>query len=395
MLNVQKYLKNGNSLEKLEEEFGIKYNEYITKNGKSLIILSYGIDMATKNSPIVVECRGIVLEKDTWNVINMPFRRFFNYGEVSEEYENNFDFDRAMALEKLDGSMLSIFFYDGEWLMSTRKVIGGGNPVDERITYLQLVENILGLKKDQWNKKFIKGYNYVFELISPENRIVTPYNTRELVLLTARDWNEMSEVSYKEMISLAKQMGFRTPKTYSFNNIEELKKIVCNFNELDEGVVVVDYTNCYNCDLKSYKRIKVKNPSYLAIAKIKDSGEKSSSMIDLILDNDYDEFLSYFPEFKEEIFNLKNKIDNFKKSFNEKFDSMKELFLLEKTSENRKNFALSIKDYPLKSILFDIYNNRCKDLDEWIEQQRIRKSSKFSKDFLEMIENNEGKKLQI
>ena len=32
-------------------------------------------------SPVVQECRGLLLEEGTWNVVAMPFTKFFNFGE--------------------------------------------------------------------------------------------------------------------------------------------------------------------------------------------------------------------------------------------------------------------------------------------------------------------------
>lgn len=96
-LNVQKYLRNGKTLADLELDLGIKSSEY-----GNLVILNYSQIDSPKNHPIVMECRQLVLEKGTWNIIHMAMKRFFNYGEALE-LTADFDYSRAVALDKIDG----------------------------------------------------------------------------------------------------------------------------------------------------------------------------------------------------------------------------------------------------------------------------------------------------
>mgnify|MGYP001296035369 CR=1 FL=1 len=82
MLEVQKYLKN-KTLDDLNIEFGIKIKEH---DELPLVILNYSmIDHGTignKTHPIVCECRGLVLEVGSWNIVARSFYRFFNFGET-------------------------------------------------------------------------------------------------------------------------------------------------------------------------------------------------------------------------------------------------------------------------------------------------------------------------
>lgn len=86
LMEVQKYLRSGKTLKDLKSELGIIFSEY-----ENLVILNYSQIDSPKFHPITMECRGLILEKDTWDIVSFPFRRFFN------ENEGNLPFDYSSA----------------------------------------------------------------------------------------------------------------------------------------------------------------------------------------------------------------------------------------------------------------------------------------------------------
>lgn len=100
-LNIQNYLRNGKTVIDLEKEFGIySYNH----PNLPLVGFKYGIIQSdeVKFHPIVREARGIVLERDSWNIVAYPFDRFFNLGEDGET-EKRFNWNNFVCQEKVDG----------------------------------------------------------------------------------------------------------------------------------------------------------------------------------------------------------------------------------------------------------------------------------------------------
>jgi hypothetical protein len=77
MLAVQEYLKT-KTLDNLHDELAIEINRHDTL---PLAILNYNQIKSPKKHPIVLECRGLVLEIETWKIIARSFPRFFNFGE--------------------------------------------------------------------------------------------------------------------------------------------------------------------------------------------------------------------------------------------------------------------------------------------------------------------------
>ena len=97
MLNVQNYLLSGNSLSDLETLYGIKYR-VDTKLG--VVCLNYNPIVSPVSVPMVQECRALILELNTWNVLSLPFYRFYNYGEI--HVPTSFNWNKFGTFMKLD-----------------------------------------------------------------------------------------------------------------------------------------------------------------------------------------------------------------------------------------------------------------------------------------------------
>ena len=66
---------------------------------------------------VTLRCRGLITDENG-KIIIQPFKKFFNYEEVVNEIPTNNDY--VYVQEKIDGSLGILFFYEGEWIMSTR-----------------------------------------------------------------------------------------------------------------------------------------------------------------------------------------------------------------------------------------------------------------------------------
>jgi hypothetical protein len=96
MLAIQEFIiKNG--LAKAITKFNLKSREYSSK-----ILLKY--DQLSAPSLMaeqeVQECRGLILEINSWKVMSLAFTKFFN---AEEGNAHKIDWDSAHVLEKLDG----------------------------------------------------------------------------------------------------------------------------------------------------------------------------------------------------------------------------------------------------------------------------------------------------
>ena len=224
-------------------------NVKVNREG-DLAIFNYGI-AANFSDPVVQEARGIIIDLSTLSVVCWPFRKFGNY---QESYVDEIDWASARVQEKVDGSIIKLWYYNGEWIWSTNAMIYASMSrlASENSSYLDLIKRAVNyglIKFDELNK----DYTYIFELIAPENRVVIEYDVCKLVHIGTRNNKTGEEYDL--------DIGIEKPKTYPLSTFDEALEAIKHLNEgcedvAHEGFVVVD---------KNWHRIKIKTEEYFAV----------------------------------------------------------------------------------------------------------------------------------
>lgn len=215
----------------------------------NLAIFNYDIDADFSNS-IVQEARGIIIDLDTLKVVCWPFRKFGNW---QESYVDEIDWSTARVQEKIDGSIIKLYYYNDQWNWATNGMI---NAKDANCSYLS--KTFLDSIKDAINYSQInfeslnKNYTYIFELVTPDNKIVIDYKYNKLFHLGTRNNENGEEYNI--------DIGIEKPKEYALTSFEEAIDAAANLNKENgvehEGFVVVD---------GNWHRIKIKTQEYINI----------------------------------------------------------------------------------------------------------------------------------
>ncbi len=105
-------------LDALKEELGIKIKPY---EDFGIVVLNYSQIDSPKTHPVVMECRGLILDSETFQPLCRTFKRFFNFGEAPETYVD-FLIENSVAYDKLDGSLIKIWYHPktDRWYCGTR-----------------------------------------------------------------------------------------------------------------------------------------------------------------------------------------------------------------------------------------------------------------------------------
>lgn len=330
----------------LKEELGIKYKLYEVE-GRELVVLNYCQIESPKTHPIVMECRGVILQKvgeQAIEVVCKPFDRFFNLGEALD-LTGDFQLSTSQVLEKVDGSLIKVYYWNDSWRIATR---GTAFAEFENYTgkvFLDMVLEAFGvdsLEGFDLIMPFKKDFTLLFEFTSPENRIVTPYKEAEMVFLGAvdnKDFTEYHEPWY--LGDVADKVGssllkFRAPKVFS--TCAEKHELMQHVSGLDEGFV------CY--DPISDVRVKVKSDAYVAVHKLRgDSLPTPKRIMALVVENEEDEYLAYFPEDRQLFTPYITYFKEFGMDLVNVYQSNKDI-------EEQKDFAIAIKDFVFKPVLF-------------------------------------------
>lgn len=206
---------------------------------------------------IVCEARGIIIDLQEMKVVCWPFDKFFN---VQESYAVKIDWSTARVLEKVDGSLIKLYWYDGKWRFATSATCDASDAIiawDIGYTFRDVLERAVNYEEIPYDQ-LDKDYTYMFELVSPMTPIVIKYNLPQLYLLAARNNITGEEID----VDMA---GFARPKSYKLTSLDDCLNAVVKLNEgygddvKKEGFVVVD---------SSFNRIKIKSPEYVAMHKM-------------------------------------------------------------------------------------------------------------------------------
>lgn len=338
-MQVIKYLKEHGTA-KLTEEFAISVKQY-----DDLLVLNYNQIESPKTHPLVVECRSLILDADL-NIASRSFDRFFNYGEALNVV-TDIDFTKAECFEKVDGSLIKIYHHKGRWNIATKgTAYGDSECMGHGITFQELVWKAVGVNNDvDFQAKikdciFDEDVTYIFEVTSFENRVVKRYEGYKLHFLAARVNKSGKYVSEKEarwFKDVVSRVDFiHYPESYKFDSVDECIHTARSLKNLDEGYVVY---------VDGVPVSKIKSPAYLAVHAIRGEGLTPKRIMQLVLVNEQDEYLTYFPE--DEKF--------FQPYLNAMFamtDAMRHAYETYKDIEDQKEFALQVRHYPFAPVLF-------------------------------------------
>lgn len=342
MLEVQKALKgymlglphheSVQALEWLKEETGVKFNIWEDQ----LVVLNYCQIDSDKRSPIAQECRSLVLEMGTWEVVSRSFDRFFNYGE---EPCPALDISQMTAYEKVDGSLIGLFYSNGGWMYRTRSVIMPTSQINGwEVTWDAHIEKALGR---MMHHNLRKNYTYILELTSPENRVVTRYGGEPTMTLLAMRNNEGGHYNTVQQCEVAATRNeWRMPRMYFFDNMSECLQAAKDLRNLEEGYVL------YNRHGEPMS--KIKNPAYVAAHHLRGEGLNPRRIKDLIFMKEVDEYLAIFPE-DTEAFKPYQAAYRYLCHAVEQWQP-----LCENESLTQKEFAWKIAHLPFKGILFSM-----------------------------------------
>ena len=222
----------------------------------------------------------VTLEKGI-KIVTCCFHKFYNLGEKPEIDKDFYSLiqqpDVAIIFpEKIDGTNIRLYVNPDtkEVKAATRGMIDGGKDPDEEgfegASTIHFGQESLKIAQEQFpkilDKDLLEKYSPIFELIHPQNRIVTDYGDRmDLILLSVFDkQNGCRELTRKELTEFAQKYELNLVSVYQVRNSnwdETIKELEEQWRGTDkEGTVVTIEQNG-----EIVFRIKVKSKEYLEL----------------------------------------------------------------------------------------------------------------------------------
>lgn len=331
MLSIITYIKE-HGLEKTLEDFKLKSRDYPNK-----VLIKYDQLASLMGLSEVQDARGLILEKDTWKIMCLTFRKFFNN---SEGHAARIDWNTAHILEKCDGSLIQLYWDWNKdiWFAATTGTAEGEGEVNNKngTTFNELFWNTVTEKYGLLESMLDKDIVYAFELTTPYNIVVKPHGESSATLLAARNRTNLKEYSFTDLWMISDSLGIPLVNRFDINatNAGALERTFDGMPFHEEGYVVVD---------GNFNRVKIKNPAYVAVHHLK-SKTSEHAIMEVVKSNEIEEFASTFPERKEEIFRLYENYMELERTLEEAWEKAKEHKPKNITPQEKKKFAMAVFD---------------------------------------------------
>lgn len=197
---IEKYLKTGLVSESLHKEFPLNLYTYSRKTVQENLW-----------DGVTSKCRGIIIHRDTNEVIARPFEKFHNFGSVNdplfggtEVYKNVTSVDRPAIVEKVDGFLCTLYRWGGEDYIASK---GSFHSIHAKWATAEY--------RKQYRAGFPIGWTPMFEGICRDLRIVLDYGDQSGLVLLAVIHNETGrELPLSMLRELANRNGMRTIRVF-------------------------------------------------------------------------------------------------------------------------------------------------------------------------------------
>lgn len=293
--------------------------------GAGVVGFNYNMLESNFSEKIVQEARGLWLYEDNFEVACHSFDKFFNYGEANAA---NIDWDCAEVQEKIDGSLMKLWFNKRtrEWMLSTNGMIDSRKATTGNVilpTFYAVFQEALKNNGYTWetftelfSKDILKDQTYTFELVSPMTRVFIPYEKPDIYFIGCRRNDSGEECNPRDTFQY--YVNIKTPRTFPINTLESAIAAASRLPWDEEGYVAVD---------KNFNRIKIKSTEWV---KAHYAGSNNTItlpvLVDTIIKGEQDEFLVHASEYKEQLEKVRDKMkqvyENLKNSFYSIFDAV-------------------------------------------------------------------------
>lgn len=285
-----------------------------------------------------LECRSVVINIKTNELVLTPFKKFRNINECEENSLENISnkIKNAKCIEisnKLDGSMQSARYYNDNYIMAGSMSLDNSNSWRLEDGYSMLKDNYKTMLKDNSDMTFI------FEYISVKDAHVVHYTKEQegLYLIGIRNINNGNELTYNEVINIANKYNVLTTEVYDKTLDEIMNEIKIYKSNEKEGFVL---------NIDGYK-VKIKCDDYINIHKALSAISSINLIIKNIADDTFDDMISKIPQaYRDRVVKVANIVFSYVSETNKKVRE----YVDKAPKSTTKDFMIYVRDNVPKNL---------------------------------------------
>ena len=247
-------------------------------------------------SAIRRECRGLIFDGESGNLISRSYHKFFNAGERDETQIDKINlYEPHVVLEKLDGSMIRPIPTKKGFRLATKA----------GVTEVAMNAEVFIADKSNYcnfiNLCISQETTPIFEWCSRKNRIVIDYPEDQLILTSIRCNNTGSYVEYESVKRSASLLNIPIVKSVNRLAKQNIHLFVDQVREWDDGEGVVIRFN-------SGHMVKVKSDDYVLRHRVISSFTQEKSILSIIIEDRIDDVIPLlYPKDAERLQNFYDK----------------------------------------------------------------------------------------
>lgn len=242
--------------------------EVKSQNGLNLVV--------PKNIGVSWNKDNLIFRSSIWNdsgeLVSASFPKFFNWGEQNIITPIPSNIEECNLVTKMDGSTLIVSKYDDKLIIRTRGTFDAClQPNGFEIDILK--EKYPKVFDNQWIND---GYSLIYEWVTPNNRIVLPFEEVDIFFIGMIDHDNYKLVEQQILDLIGVLIEVKRPKVYSFSDMQSMLNDVKAFKGI-EGICVYS-----NADQTIHK---VKGDDYLTRHKLKSEVGSYPKLVDWYFEN--------------------------------------------------------------------------------------------------------------
>lgn len=265
----------------------------------NLYLVTYTRGESDMNIPVVRECNGLVVEKDSNKIICQSFNKTADRKEHLKYILP--DYTKCKLEELNEGTLIRLFYYNNKWNYATKGCLMAKKSFwNSKKSFYEMFVDTLSRYKLDIDDNLDTKMCYAFVIKHPENKYIANYTSPSLVHVLTRNMETLEEVDVN--------LGVEKPAHSEFTNIDDLNETLKTMTTTQiEGYMLID---------DKYKRQKFRSDVY---QNAKDLLGNTNNLFFRYLDLRKDEellknYINFFPESKQDFIGYEKDIINLGKT---------------------------------------------------------------------------------
>ena len=246
--------------------------------------------------------RSVITDQDN-NIVSFSPPKSLAFADFVAKYP---DTSRVVATEFVEGTMINVFWSNGDWEIASRSNVGATNMINSRVFRNMFYDAMNECNLDLYTLP--TEFSYSFVLQHPDNRIVVPIGKPQLYLIAVYSYhqesidNDITDDKHRTIVKQSTVVKSHDPTDFpEFNNTSVKVPAtydLTTYQEFLKKTKTLDYTylGVMLTNPATGERTKIRNPNYEQVRHMKGEQKLQFQYLCLRKEGKIGQHLKHYPE---------------------------------------------------------------------------------------------------